>query len=75
MHSYQRLLPGLLKQYSISGQESSNRQSLASVPIAEVEARLDELQSVGVEITSSEFYRRGWVAAQGPQLEGGRQSR
>jgi hypothetical protein len=54
-----QLPAGTLKQYSISGQESSNWQSLASLPLAEVETRLDELVTAGAEVTSSEFVRRG----------------
>lgn len=50
---------GVLKQHAITGEESSRWQSLASVPLGEVEARLGALQAAGVEITTSEFVRRG----------------
>jgi hypothetical protein len=61
---------GVLKQHGISGQESSLWQALASLPIAEVARRMDELAAAGQEITSSEFYRRGRAS-----LRTGRSSR
>jgi hypothetical protein len=61
---------GVLQQHGISGQESSAWQALASLPIAEVARRMDELAAAGQEITSSEFYRRGRAS-----LRTGRSSR
>jgi hypothetical protein len=51
---------GVLGRYGISGQESWLWQAMASVPIADVEHRLDELLAAGdVEVTCSEFVRLG----------------
>jgi hypothetical protein len=53
---------GVLREHGISGQESSQWQSLASLPIADVVRRMDELQANALEITAAEFYRRGQVS-------------
>jgi len=54
-----RLPDGVLAKHGVSGLESSLWQSIASLPIDDIEQRIGELIAVGQEVTSAEFYRHG----------------
>jgi hypothetical protein len=54
-----QLPPGLLHEHGITGQESHVWQAIACVSIDDIVRRIDELQALGAEVTSTELYRLG----------------